>query len=208
MTLRCSISFTVLSEFLTGIFSLKLVCKLYFMSNGTVHSKISGPRCRRSCPSTCRVSSVLCGENGTAHSYVSWPSCGRRRTDWRRSSISARLKKCSPPTSDANVSQSSETNTPSQVLIGDVLAEYGEVHGPKTRRPEAAPPILRHTCPTMLLQLGVSVYDVAGVLGATEDVIRRTCATRVLWTFRISRLEGTGERDPLVAHTSGRRVLT
>jgi len=26
----------------------------------------------------------------------------------------------------------------------------------------------------MLLQLGVSVYDVAGVLGTTEDVIRRT----------------------------------
>jgi len=26
----------------------------------------------------------------------------------------------------------------------------------------------------MLLQLGVSVYDVAGVLGASEDVIRRT----------------------------------
>jgi integrase len=36
------------------------------------------------------------------------------------------------------------------------------------------PHILRHTCATMLLQLGVSVYDVAGVLGATEDVIRRT----------------------------------
>jgi hypothetical protein len=26
----------------------------------------------------------------------------------------------------------------------------------------------------MLLQLGVSVYDVAGVLGTTEDVVRRT----------------------------------
>jgi hypothetical protein len=26
----------------------------------------------------------------------------------------------------------------------------------------------------MLLQLGVTVYDVAGVLGASEDVIRRT----------------------------------
>jgi hypothetical protein len=26
----------------------------------------------------------------------------------------------------------------------------------------------------MLLQLGVSVYDVAGVLGTTEDIIRRT----------------------------------
>ena len=36
------------------------------------------------------------------------------------------------------------------------------------------PHVLRHTCATMLLQLGVSVYDVAGVLGTTEDVIRRT----------------------------------
>jgi hypothetical protein len=26
----------------------------------------------------------------------------------------------------------------------------------------------------MLLQLGVTVYDVAGVLGASEDVVRRT----------------------------------
>jgi hypothetical protein len=26
----------------------------------------------------------------------------------------------------------------------------------------------------MLLQLGVSVYDVAGVLGASEEVVRRT----------------------------------
>jgi integrase len=39
---------------------------------------------------------------------------------------------------------------------------------------EVTPHILRHTCATMLLQLGVSVYDVAGVLGTTEDVIRRT----------------------------------
>jgi integrase len=40
--------------------------------------------------------------------------------------------------------------------------------------PEVTPHILRHTCATMLLQLGVSVYDVAGVLGTTEDVIRLT----------------------------------
>jgi len=40
--------------------------------------------------------------------------------------------------------------------------------------PEVTPHILRHTCATMLLQLGVSVYNVAGVLGTTEDVIRRT----------------------------------
>jgi integrase len=39
---------------------------------------------------------------------------------------------------------------------------------------DVTPHILRHTCATMLLQLGISVYDVAGVLGTTEDVIRRT----------------------------------
>jgi integrase len=39
---------------------------------------------------------------------------------------------------------------------------------------EVTPHVLRHTCATMLLQLGVSVYDVAGVLGTTEDVVRRT----------------------------------
>ena len=40
--------------------------------------------------------------------------------------------------------------------------------------PDVTPHVLRHTCATMLLQRGVSVYDVAGVLGASEDVIRRT----------------------------------
>jgi integrase len=39
---------------------------------------------------------------------------------------------------------------------------------------DVTPHILRHTCATMLLQFGVSVYDVAGVLGTTEDVVRRT----------------------------------
>jgi integrase len=39
---------------------------------------------------------------------------------------------------------------------------------------EVTPHVLRDTCATMLLQLGVSVYDVAGVLGTTEDVVRRT----------------------------------
>jgi integrase len=39
---------------------------------------------------------------------------------------------------------------------------------------DVTPHVLRHTCATMLLQLGVSVYDVAGILGASEDVIRRT----------------------------------
>jgi integrase len=40
--------------------------------------------------------------------------------------------------------------------------------------PDVTPHVLRHTCATMLLQLGVSVYDVAGVLGASEAVIRHT----------------------------------
>jgi integrase len=39
---------------------------------------------------------------------------------------------------------------------------------------DVTPHVLRHTCATMLLQLGVSVYDVAGVLGASEEVVRRT----------------------------------
>lgn len=39
---------------------------------------------------------------------------------------------------------------------------------------EVTPHVLRHTCATMLLQRGVSVYDVAGVLGASEEIIRRT----------------------------------
>ncbi|MGC1236793.1 MAG: tyrosine-type recombinase/integrase [Xanthobacteraceae bacterium] len=39
---------------------------------------------------------------------------------------------------------------------------------------DVTPHVLRHTCATMLLQLGVSVYDVAGVIGASEEVVRRT----------------------------------
>jgi integrase len=36
------------------------------------------------------------------------------------------------------------------------------------------PHVLRHTCATWLLQRGVSIYDVAGVLGCGENVVRRT----------------------------------
>jgi integrase len=36
------------------------------------------------------------------------------------------------------------------------------------------PHVLRHTCATWLLQRAVSVYDVAGVLGCSEQVIRQT----------------------------------
>jgi integrase len=39
---------------------------------------------------------------------------------------------------------------------------------------KVTPHILRHTCATWLLQRGVSIYDVAGVLGCGENVVRRT----------------------------------
>jgi integrase len=41
---------------------------------------------------------------------------------------------------------------------------------------DVTPHVLRHTCATILLQFGVSVYDVAGVLGASEELVRRTYA--------------------------------
>jgi len=40
--------------------------------------------------------------------------------------------------------------------------------------PDVTPHVLRHTAATWLLQRGISVYDVAGVLGCSEEVIRRT----------------------------------
>lgn len=40
--------------------------------------------------------------------------------------------------------------------------------------PDVTPHVLRHTCATWMLQAGVSVYDVAGILGTSENVIRRT----------------------------------
>ena len=39
---------------------------------------------------------------------------------------------------------------------------------------DVTPHILRHTCATWLLQSGVSIYDVAGVLGCSEAVVRKT----------------------------------
>lgn len=39
---------------------------------------------------------------------------------------------------------------------------------------EVTPHVMRHTSATWLLQRGVSVYDVAGVLGCSEEVVRRT----------------------------------
>jgi site-specific recombinase XerD len=40
--------------------------------------------------------------------------------------------------------------------------------------PDILPHTLRHTCATWLLQRGVSIFDVAGVLGTSEAVIRET----------------------------------
>jgi integrase len=39
---------------------------------------------------------------------------------------------------------------------------------------DVTPHVLRHTCATWLLQSGVSIYDVAGVLGCSEAVVRKT----------------------------------
>jgi integrase len=40
--------------------------------------------------------------------------------------------------------------------------------------PEVTPHVLKHTCATLMLQNGVSIWDVAGVLGTSEAVIRTT----------------------------------
>lgn len=37
---------------------------------------------------------------------------------------------------------------------------------------DVTPHLLKHTCATLLLQTGVSTWDVAGVLGTSEQVIR------------------------------------
>ena len=40
--------------------------------------------------------------------------------------------------------------------------------------PEVTPHVLRHTCATLMLQRGISTWDVAGVLGTSEAVISKT----------------------------------
>jgi integrase len=40
--------------------------------------------------------------------------------------------------------------------------------------PEVTPHVLKHTCATLMLQAKVSTWDVAGVLGTSEAVIRKT----------------------------------
>jgi integrase len=39
---------------------------------------------------------------------------------------------------------------------------------------DVTPHVLKHTCATLMLQAGVSIWDVAGVLGTSEEVIRKT----------------------------------
>ena len=39
---------------------------------------------------------------------------------------------------------------------------------------DVTPHVLKHTCATLMLQAGVSTWDVAGVLGTSEDIIRQT----------------------------------
>jgi integrase len=39
---------------------------------------------------------------------------------------------------------------------------------------DVTPHVMRHTCATWLLQRGISVYDVAGLLGCSEQVVRDT----------------------------------
>jgi integrase len=40
--------------------------------------------------------------------------------------------------------------------------------------PDVTPHVLKHTCATLMLQNKVSTWDVAGVLGTSEAVIRKT----------------------------------
>jgi integrase len=39
---------------------------------------------------------------------------------------------------------------------------------------DVTPHVLKHTCATLMLQAGIPMWDVAGVLGTSEDVIRKT----------------------------------
>jgi integrase len=39
---------------------------------------------------------------------------------------------------------------------------------------DVTPHVLKHTCATQMLQAGISTWDVAGVLGTSEAVIRKT----------------------------------
>jgi integrase len=39
---------------------------------------------------------------------------------------------------------------------------------------DVTPHVLKHTCATLMLQSRISTWDVAGVLGTSEGVIRKT----------------------------------
>jgi integrase len=64
---------------------------------------------------------------------------------------------------------------------------------------DVTPHVLKHTCATLLLQAGIPTWDVAGVLGTSEDVIRRTYGHRSVEHLRDavnvwSRRPGNGRR--------------
>jgi integrase len=40
--------------------------------------------------------------------------------------------------------------------------------------PDVTPHVLKHSCATLMLQNRISTWDVAGVLGTSEAVIRKT----------------------------------
>ena len=50
--------------------------------------------------------------------------------------------------------------------------------------PEVTPHVLKHTCATLMLQNRVSTWDVAGVLGTSEAVIRKTYGHHSVEHFR------------------------
>ena len=59
----------------------------------------------------------------------------------------------------------------------DTVAVYGRSEGVDLFEltglgPDVTPHVLRHTAATWLLQRGVSVYDVAGVLGCSEGTVK------------------------------------
>ena len=53
--------------------------------------------------------------------------------------------------------------------------------------PEVTPHVLKHTCATLMLQNRVITWDVAGVLGTSEAVIRKTYGHHCVEHLRLRR---------------------
>jgi integrase len=81
-----------------------------------------------------------------------------------------------------------------QVLIADVLAEYGEVHGPKTRRPDL---------------IGFAIAKLLDFFGdATAASITRTsCVGYVDWRVKQSSLRGSYGESPIKPATARRELV-